>query len=224
MAEPKTSEEAAAAVPVKSGPYPEEDSLSVLKAVAEASAVFVALTFVGGWSYLASYYKTFGLNPLELDISIPVVSTIAVYVLYESVWPLFVAGALIVAMAIVARRLPAPGHGWTVAALGLLLLTTAIAGVFRGRQVANRDTLANSSDLPNAAFASKLTHPEPSCVDHETYGSMDCKLLLHSKGSYYFFKPVRAYGIGSLNLYVLPDSELVGVHVQRGLDRNEEVK
>lgn len=224
MAKPKTSEEAAAAVPVKPGPYPKEDSLSVLKAVAEASAVFVALTFVGGWSYLASYYKTFGLNPLELDISIPVVSTIAVYVLYESVWPLFVAGALIVAIAIVARRLPAPGHGWTVAALGLLLLTTAIAGVFRGRQVANRDTLANSSDLPNVAFASKVTHSEPSCVDHETYGSMDCKLLLHSKGSYYFFKPVRAQGIGSLNLYVLPDSELVGVHVQRGLDRNEEVK
>jgi len=61
-----------------------EDPLPVLKALAEAAAVFVALTFVGGWSYLASYYKTFGLNPLELEISIPVVSTIAVYVLYET--------------------------------------------------------------------------------------------------------------------------------------------
>jgi hypothetical protein len=224
MANKTTVEEGATVVPVKPGSYTTENSLSVLKALAEASAVFVALTFVGGWSYLASYYKTFGLNPLELDIPIPVVSTIAVYVVYESVWPLFVAGALILAIAIVARRFPGAGHGWTVAALGVLLLTAAIAGIFRGRQVANQDTLANSSNLPNVAFASKLTNPEPSCVDHETYGSMDCKLLLHFKGTYYFFRPVRAPGIGSLNLYALSDSDLVGVHVQRGLDQKEEVK
>jgi hypothetical protein len=224
VAKQTTSEGGVAVVRVKPSPDPKEDSLSVLKALAEASAVFIALTFVGGWSYLASYYKTFGVNPLELDISIPVVSTIAVYVLYESVWPLFVAGALILAIAIVARRMPGTGHGWTVAALGMLLLSTAIAGVFRGRQVANQDTLATSRNLPNVAFASKLTNPEPSCVEHETYGSMDCKLLLHFKGTYYFFKPVRGSGIGSLNLYMLSDSDLVGVHVQRGLDQNEEVK
>lgn len=224
VANQATNEGGVAVVHVEPAPYPKEDPFSVLKALAEASAVFVALTFVGGWSYLASYYKTFGLNPLELDISIPVVSTIAVYVLYESVWPLFVAGALIMAMAIVGRRLPGPGHGWTVAALGVLLLTTAVAGVFRGRQVANQDTLANSSNLPNVAFATKLTNPEPSCVDHETYGSMDCKLLLHSKGAYYFFRPVSPAGFGSLNLYVLSDSDIVGVHVQRGLDQNEEGK
>ncbi|MGO9166673.1 MAG: hypothetical protein ACLP56_07355 [Candidatus Sulfotelmatobacter sp.] len=218
-----TSQGGAAAVPVKPGLYPKEDSLAVLKTLAEASAVFIALTFVGGWSYLASYYKTFGLNPLELDISIPVVSTTAVYVLYESVWPLFVAGALIMAIAIVARRMPGTGRGWTVAALGVLLLSTAIAGVFRGRQVANQDILANSRNLPNVAFASKLTNPEPSCVEHETYGSMDCKLLLHFKGTYYFFQPVHP-GIGSLNLYMLSDSDLVGVHIQRGLDQNEESK
>lgn len=203
---------------------PKQDSLSVLKALAEASGVFIALTFVGGWSYLASYYKTFGLNPLELDISIPVVSTIAVYVLCESVWPIVVAGALILAIAVAARRTPGTGHGWTVAALGVLLLSTAIAGVFRGRQVANQDTLANSRNLPNVAFASKLTNPQPSCVEHETYGSMDCKLLLHVKGTYYFFKPVRGPGVGNLDLYMLSDSDLVGVHVQRGLDQNEEVK
>ena len=39
------------------------DSFAVLKALAEASAVILALTFVGGWSYLSSYYQTFGLNP-----------------------------------------------------------------------------------------------------------------------------------------------------------------
>ena len=124
----QTTKDEGVAVVHKPGPDPKEESFSVLKALAEASAVFVALTFVGGWSYLASYFKTFGVNPLELDISVPVVSTIAVYVLYESVWPLLVAGTLILAMAIASRHLQRPRHGWTVAALAVLLLTTAVAG------------------------------------------------------------------------------------------------
>jgi uncharacterized membrane protein YhaH (DUF805 family) len=205
-------------------PAGKEDSLAVLKALAEASAVFVALTFIGGWSYLASYYKTFGLNPLELDLSIPVVSTIAVYVLFESVWPLFVAAALIVALALLARRLRNVGRGWMVAALGVLLLTVATAGVIRGRALANQDTLMDSVDLPNVAFASKLKDPEPSCVDFGTFGSFDCKLLLHYKNTYYFFLPVPKQGAGSMNLYMLSDSDLVGVHVQRGLERNARIE
>jgi uncharacterized membrane protein YhaH (DUF805 family) len=202
-------------------PAAKEDSLAVLKALAEASAVFLALTFVGGWSYLASYYKTFGLNPLELDLSIPVVSTIAVYILYESVWPLFVTGALIAALALVTRRLHRVGRGWVVAALGILLLMVATAGVVRGRQGANQDMLEDSRTLPNVAFASRLMNPEPSCVDSGTFGSFDCKLLLHFKNTYYFFQPVPKVGMGSINLYILSDSDVIGVHVQRGLDRNE---
>lgn len=218
-----TREELAAVVPVKPASDPKEDAFSVLKALGEASAIFVALTFVGGWSYLASYYKTFGLNPLELEVGIPVVSTIAMYILYESVWPVFVAGALILVIAVVPRRLP-QRQGWTVAVVAALLLTAAIAGIFRGRQMANQDMLADSANLPNVAFAAKLNRSEPSCVDHESYGSMDCKLLLHLKGTYYFFQPLPANGIGSLNLYMLSDSDIVGVHVQRGLDRNESVR
>jgi hypothetical protein len=201
------------------GPPVKEDSLAVLKALAEASAVFVALTFIGGWSYLAAYYRTFGLNPLELDISVPVVSTIAVYVLYQSVWPLIVAGVLIVGFAIFAQRLRRFGRGAVVGVVAVLLLTAATAGAFHGRQVANQDTLADSATLPLVAFASKVKDPEPSCVEYETYGSLDCKLLLHLNGTYYFFEPVPQEGIGSMNLYQLSDSDVLGVHVQRGLDQ-----
>jgi hypothetical protein len=201
------------------------DSLFVLKSLAEASAVFAALTFVGGWSYLASYYKTFGLNPLELDISIPVASTIALYVLCESVWPLFIVGALIVTLTFVARRLRALGRGWVVAALGVLLLTAASAGMFRGRKVADQDMLVGSPNLPYVVFDSKLMDPEPPCVGNGAYGTMTvCKLLLHFKSTYYFFRPLPVAGEGSLNLYVLSDSDLVGAHVQRGLDRNARSK
>jgi hypothetical protein len=197
-----------------------EDSFAVLKALGEASAVFLALTFIGGWSYLSSYYQTFGLNPLELDISVPVVSTIAVYIMYESVWPLLVAAALAIARAVLSRRLHGLGRGWMVATVGILLLSAALAGVVRGRQAADRDMLDESRTLPYVAFAAKHKFQGPSCVETGTFGSPDCKLLLHYKSTYYFFQPVPKDGTGSMNLYTLSDSDLDGVHVQRGLDRN----
>lgn len=197
-----------------------DDSFAVLKALAEASAVILALTFVGGWSYLSSYYKTFGLNPLELDLSIPVVSTISVYVLYESVWPLFVLAGLLVTLALVARRLHRLGRGWIVAALGVILLTVAAAGLVHGRRVANQDMLDVSSTLPYVSFATKQKLSGPSCLDSGTFGSLDCKLLLHYKSAYYFFQPVPRERTGNMNLYVLSESDLAAVHVQRGLDRN----
>jgi hypothetical protein len=197
-----------------------DDSFAVLKALAEASAVILALTFVGGWSYLSSYFKTFGLNPLELDLSIPIVSTISVYVLYESVWPLFVFGVLLVILALAARRLHRRGRGWIVAGLGVLLLTGAAAGLLRGREVANQDMLDESRTLPYVSFATKQKLSGPSCVDTGTFGSIDCKLLLHYKSAYYFFQPVPKERAGSLNLYVLSESDVAGIHVQRGLERN----
>jgi hypothetical protein len=196
------------------------DSFAVLKALAEASAIILALTFVGGWSYLSSYYKTFGINPLEFDLSVPVVSTISVYVLYESVWPLFVFAALFVTLALIARWLRTLGRAWIVAALGVLLLTAAVAGLARGREAANQDMLDESSTLPYVSFATKQKFSGPSCVDSESFGSLDCKLLLHYKSAYYFFQPVPKERAGSLNVYMLSDSDLAGVHVERGLDRN----
>jgi hypothetical protein len=86
--------------------------------------------------------------------------------------------------------------------------------------------LIDSSALPDVAFSSRLAKTDqPGCVDHETYGSSDCKLLLHSKGTYYFFTPIpnprdALIEAGSLNVYTLADSDVTGVHISRGLDRN----
>jgi hypothetical protein len=211
-------------------PEAQEDSLAFLKALAEASAVFIALTFVGGWSYLASYYRTFGLNPLELDISIPVVSTIAVYVLYQSVWPLAVAFALILVFAILAarrrrlRRSRQLGRGPIVAALAILLLTAATAGVVHGTKLAKQDMLETSPTLPYVAFASTVENLGPSCVDFKTYGSTDCKLLLHFNNAYYYFQPLPEgsdLNAGSVNVFRIEDSDVVAVHVQRSLDHGD---
>jgi hypothetical protein len=86
--------------------------------------------------------------------------------------------------------------------------------------------LIDSSELPNVGFSSRLVKTDqPNCVGHETYGSSDCKLLLHSKGTYYFFTPIpqpkdALIDVGGLNVYTLADSDVTGVHILRGLERN----
>jgi uncharacterized membrane protein YhaH (DUF805 family) len=208
-----------AAPPVIDSAKP-EDALVVVKALTEVSTVLLVLTFVGGWSYLAAYYRTFGLNPLELDFETSVVNTLAIYVLYKSLWPLIIFAAVIAILALVVRRWHRLERGWVAAALSVFLFVVVVAGANRGRHVADQDMLVESSSLPNVAFAAKTNVGELPCVEVGTFGSFDCKLLLHTKSAYYFFLPVPVVGEGSLNLYMLPDDQVVASHVLRGLDRN----
>lgn len=205
---------------------PSQDPLALLKSLAEASAVFITLTFVAGWSYLSSYYTTFGLNPLNFDFAVPVVCTLALFVFYEAVWPLVVGGTLVIILAVISRRAHGLNRGWMVAAVGILLVAAASAGLLRGRQVADRDMLndPSSTALPHVAFATKVQLKGgaiPSCVEWNSLGSADCKLLLHEKNAYYFFRPVASKGDDTLQVYVLADSDLIAVYEESGLDRNE---
>ncbi|MGD0778854.1 MAG: hypothetical protein ABSC05_39260 [Candidatus Solibacter sp.] len=214
--------------PASSAAQVKDDPLALLKALAEASAVFLALTFIGGWSYLSSYYRTFGLNPLDFDFPLPVVCTIALYVLYEAVWPLFVGGIVVAILAITARRTHRLRREWIVAAICIVLVAVAAAGLLRGRQVADRDMLDDptSQALPYVAFATKTEFKggaKPSCIEWNSLGSPDCKLLMHYKSTYYFFKPVSREGQDNLLLYMLFDADLIAAHEQRGIDRNEKV-
>jgi hypothetical protein len=207
-----------------------EDSLAVLKGLAEVSAIFVGFTYVGGWSYVATYYSTFGLNPLELDLSVPIVSTNFVHVLFSAWWPLSALGVVVIAWALLSFCLKRFVRILTVPILAILLIIASTAGASCGRQRAMNDMLIDSSDLPYVSFSSRLaSSDQPPCVDHQTFGSSDCKLLLHSKGTYYFFTPVpRAkdalIGVGSLNVYTLQDPDVMGVRILRGLQRNAEEK
>lgn len=201
--------------PAKGSPE-ERDSFSVLKEIAEASSVFIAIAFVGGWSYLAAYYRTFGIGVLELDIPIQVVSTMAIRLLYDgSMAPLLVVVAMFALFMWASHRF---AIGVCAALLGVLLLGAAGAGGLHGRRIAASDMTAESTSLPFVAFNAKFQQPEPSCVDFGTYGSMDCKLLLHLKDTYYFFLPVPQAAGGNVNLYTISESDLTGVHIQRGIE------
>jgi hypothetical protein len=200
---------------------PSEDLLSALKALAEVAVVFTAVTFVGGWSYLASYYRSFGLNPLDLDAPPSVVSTIAIHMLYASVWPLIVA---VIVLGSIHYLLSSRQASRTLAAAAVtcLLFVSALAGILRGRQLANEDMLETSGSLPSVGFITKSQNHEPSCLGYLAYDTIDCRLLLHSRNVYIFFKPIRVSTAGrprqgNINLFMVPDSDVLGVHIRRGV-------
>lgn len=190
-------------------------SFATLKAIAEGAVVFSALTFVAGWSYLATYYRTFGLNPLELDLSVPVVCTIAVYVLWEAKWPLVIGGLVLLGLAELSRRNKL-SRSFVVVAVIAALFTAGAAGGSTGRANAHRDAFDNSA-LPWVGFTVKGDHPEYDCVRaaHELQDA-SCKLLLRTKGSFYFFKPFSGDSAANVDLYAIADAEVTGVHIQQG--------
>jgi hypothetical protein len=202
------------------------DPLAFLKSLGEASAIFIGFTYLGGWCYFAAYYGTFGLNSVELDLPLPVVSATDIYLMFSAGWPLLVVFALLLGWIVLSHWLKGFRRGLTAAILVLLLFAASTACIYLGRRHANEDMLIDSSELPNVGFSVKIPKTDqPDCVDHETYGSTDCKLLLHSKGTFYFFRPISdpknaLLSVGSLNLYTLADSDVTGVHVLRGLERN----
>jgi hypothetical protein len=187
----------------------------VLKEIAEASSVFIAIAFVGGWSYIAAYYRTFGIGVLELDVPVQVVSTMAIRLLYDgSMVPLLVVVALFALFMWASHRFPV---GVCAALLGVFLLGAAGAGGFHGRQTAVSDMTVESTSLPVVSFNAKFQQPEPSCVDFGTYGTADCRLLLRLKDTYYFFQPVPDAASGNVNVYTISESDLTGVHILRGI-------
>jgi hypothetical protein len=201
-----------------------------LKSLGEASAIFIGFTYLGGWCYFASFYSTFGLNSLELNLPLPVVCATDVYLMFSAGWPLLIVFALLLGWIVFSHWLKGFKRGVTAAILVLLLFAASTACIFLGRRHANDDMLIDSSELPNVGFSVKTPKTDqPDCVDHQTYGSTDCKLLLHSNGTYYFFLPISnprnaLLNVGSLNLYTLADSDVTGVHISRGLERNAREK
>jgi hypothetical protein len=197
-----------------------EDTLGALKGIAEAGSLFTGLSFIGGWSYMASYYMSFGVNPFELDVSVPFAAAFAVHMLLNSMWPLLLAGILFAAIALLYPRLAARRRAWAGLAVAIVLFAVAIAGSLRGRQLAREDMFDTSPRLPSVGFVSKSKVTEPKCL---TEGTEDCKLLLHAKGAYYFFEPIPAsdsQSVHGLNLrvFIVPDTEISATYLERGVE------
>jgi hypothetical protein len=197
---------------------PTVDVLALLKAVVEAGAALVPLGFSAGWSYMASYYNAFGLNPMELDFSVAATCVFAAHMIGNAGWWFSIVAVGIAALMFILRRVKASAT-WTAGGIAFLLIVAMVVGTVRGRAVAREDMFETSRRLPTVSFATKSRPSEPSCVAN---GTADCKLLLHVKGAYYFFEPIapdaETVAFRNVNVYIVPESEVVAVHLQRGLE------
>jgi hypothetical protein len=199
-----------------------QSPFAVVKAVAETTAVIGALAYVAGWSSLYSYYNAFGIGLFGLDIPFAVGCVFAIRVLIHSIWPALILAIMAVIYAVIKSVLRRRLHSGVLAAVVLLALaiTFALSGAAVGLRAAATDMLEETSQLPLVAFVTtaKPTYAAPDCLSSNT---LDCRLLVHSGGQYYFFEPIKEHGGQgefqslTVEVFTIPDKELALARVQR---------
>ncbi len=216
------------AAPAQStAPAAEPDFWALLKAVAEAAALFGFFASLTGWSYLVAYYTSFGVQPTELDISASLSSLFAMNVAYHSTAPLLIC----MAAAMLVSFLPPRLGRWRALGILVCVLAAAVFLYVRGARLGARDAQADFWDtgkrLPWVGFFATTAQPDayPSCVSTAT-PSVDCRLLFHGNGAYHFFKPFQSLSgapvpsggqPANLDVYSLPDEKVQLVQYQRGV-------
>jgi hypothetical protein len=212
--------------------------VEILKSIGEVAGALTGLAFITGWLYWSTYYSAFGLNPLELDFSVAVISVSPLQVVLrdwqsaKSAASWAVMGALIgyVVLAVLFVHFRTGSHPRGQFRARALLVALALGmfagGWMLGRYDANLDS-GCFSRLPTVAFLTSAMDPPTdadaaaSCLNNE----LSCKLVLHTKSTYYYFQtPVcgpdsdapATSGAGFATAE-LPDSEVRMIRVQRTL-------
>jgi len=170
--------------------------MDLFKAVGEAATVVTGLSFIGGWLYWSTYYSTFGLNALELDFSVAVLSVSPIQVLlrdWQSEGELIgtrlilaaIAGLLLTGFFVHFRL---GGYRRAGAMLGLIAFGMCWGAYGLGRHDGILD-LGCHSRLPDVAFVSNmpLLTPGDGAADCVANGTLSCKLVLHSNAIYHYF-------------------------------------
>jgi hypothetical protein len=153
----------------------DSDAIALVKAVGEASTVFIGMMAIGGFSYLQGFFGTFRLSLWEFNFPVPVVAMIGFSKLAAS-WaiPAIAAASALVAL-LLPRRLR-KRRSVMVAAIVLYSVAIAAGEQLFGSHAATSAVLRTSGALPLVAFASKTkNYDAPRCV-----AASSTKLLAHS--------------------------------------------
>jgi hypothetical protein len=213
------------------------DPIEILRSIAAIAGVLTGIAFIAGWLYWSTYYSAFGLNPLELDFSVAVVSVSPIQVILRDIkslhsaasWVVIGALLLYAVLTVLYIRFRTGSHPRGQFRARVLVAMLAI-GMFLGGWLLGRfDAALDSgcaSRLPNVAFLTSAVKPPTeadgaaSCLDNY----LTCKLVLHSKNIYYYFQipdcgpgttpATSGAGFASAEL---PDSEVRMIRVQRTL-------
>ncbi len=224
-------------------PAPETDQTSpeqtrgafeMLKSLGEAAGVLTGLAFIAGWLYWSTYYSAFGLNPLELDFSVAVISVSPIQVIVRDLQSEFhrplVVAVLVLSMlmctvlGLLFVHFRTAGHAKRTRLVFIALSAVMLSGGYLLGRHDSRLDASCVSRLPTVAFLTSATNA-PSEADAAAdclNNRLDCKLVLHAHGVYYYFPiPDDCSADGdspSLASAELPDSEVRMIRVQRTVE------
>jgi hypothetical protein len=185
------------------------------KAIAESSALILALFFVAGWSYLQAFYRSFGIPVSDLGFQIHVSAFFVITVLREHWISALILFALAVAAAFV-RRFRSMTQALIVVAA---FIAAALAGAQVGREHASRDAQVNTTTLPFVVVHRKQIDTTEHCEDEDIH-----VLLFRNAGFVYIARPVLAIRDSddaprNLRVCVIPESEISDLSLQVGLSK-----
>jgi len=203
-------------------------SLGLISTIGELTILFAALLYVAGWSYLYQYYKTFGVRLSALNLPIYDALVYSLTTIFSGFRSVFVCLLLIVMISAIFSidRLNEPPFKYFRISLFLVLVLAlgfwlSHEGVRLGAAQAQKDMRETETSLPNVRLRMK-TEPEAGTAGtgDEEFDQPGYRLLIHAKGQYYLFRPIKDVSglpASNIDLYVVPDSRVRSIHIQRGI-------
>lgn len=211
--------------------------LDLISGMAGSAVIFGGFLYVGGWSYLYQYYRSFGLELSDVDIPVYDALIYSLPVIFHNklVTVLIFALVLIIGLVFNSKwmkaKLPV-----AVSLLFMVILVTVYGlsryGAKLGNEKARSDMVLETSNLSTVAIQ---VSPESSEMNKDDVAAMnrkddieamsrldklEFKLLAHKKGQYFILRPFKGPSIEGTNveLIVIPESRVLKLRVQRGVD------
>jgi hypothetical protein len=201
---------------------PQSSGWAPFRELAEGSFVLGALIYAAGWNYLYAYYHAFGLTLRDVSPTSSDVLVFSMRVFYDSwlsilIIPVIAGLTLYIVNTERGWLPPRPVTTGLILFFSFLVLSWFARRV--GRIVANQDTNQGTTSLPGVRLM--LDKPDQSDPD---FDREEFRLLGRMGGQVYIFQPVdpetmKRAGLpeGNLRIYVIPDSRVREVRIERGL-------
>jgi len=220
--------------------------LELVSSITGATVLFAALLYTAGWSYLYQYYKAFGIRVSELNVAIYDSLVYSLPVIFSDFWSIFwlLTAIILVGSLFSINRI----NENLATPLGMVLFLVVILalgfwlshkGATLGAAQAQKDMRETGGNLPGVRLkmaAETMTgrreiNPKKEktadeatgnqTTEEEEFDQAGFKLLVHANERYYLFRPIKespSLPASNLDLYVVPDSRVRSVYIQRGIN------
>lgn len=201
--------------------------LDIVTGVAGSSIVFGGLLYAGGWSYLYQYYRHFGLEISDLDIPAYDALIYSLPVIFNSAWSAIILMVIVFTICLLFNLKRVRSKLTTSVSVGVLFISVLFIGfgisrygAALGNQKAMSDMLDETSNLPNIAIEVVPADSGADDDDAVELSKLEFKLLAHTKGQYFIFRPFTKAGAAGANieLLIIPESRVNKIRIQRGVN------